>query len=60
MLSAECEKLEAQSARGEADFKLEQYGQMTDRLGRCLQRLGLKRVQRDVKSIVQSFAEASK
>jgi hypothetical protein len=37
MLSAECERLEALSARGEAKFDLDQYGQMTDRLGRCLQ-----------------------
>jgi hypothetical protein len=50
MLSAECEKLEAQSARGDAEFDLEQYGQMTDRLGRCLARLGLERRQRPVEA----------
>jgi hypothetical protein len=48
MLSAECEKLEAMSARGDGEFDLEQYGQMTDRLGRCLQRIGLERRSRDV------------
>ena len=47
LLSAECEKLEAISVRGET-INLEVYGALTDRLGRALQRLGLKRVARDV------------
>jgi hypothetical protein len=47
LLSAECEKLEAMSVRGET-INLEVYGALTDRLGRALQRLGLKRVARDI------------
>lgn len=47
MLSAECEKLEAQSARGEVEFDLEIYGIMCDRLGRLFGRLGLEREARD-------------
>ena len=48
MLSAECEKLEAMAARGEGEFDIEAYGQLTDRLGRCLQRIGLERRARTV------------
>lgn len=46
-LSIECEKLEGLAVLGK-DIDLDLYGQMTDRLGRCLQRLGLKRVARNV------------
>ena len=48
MLSAECEKLEAQSARGEAEFNVDLYGQMCDRLGRLFGRLGLERKAREI------------
>ena len=41
-LSVMCEKLEGEIAQG-GDVDLEQYGQMCDRLGRCFNRLGLKR-----------------
>jgi hypothetical protein len=37
-----CERLEGEAAAGH-DIDLEQYGTLTDRLGRCFQRLGLKR-----------------
>jgi hypothetical protein len=37
MPSADCKRLEALSARGEADFNVELYGQMCDRLGRLFQ-----------------------
>ena len=46
-LSIACEKLEGEIATGK-DIDLEQYGQLTDRLGRCFNRLGLKRQARDV------------
>jgi hypothetical protein len=46
MLSAECERQEAMAARGEAEFDIELYGMLTDRLGRVLDRIGLKRVAR--------------
>ncbi len=41
-LSIACEKLEGEAAAGH-DIDLDQNGQLTDRLGRCFQRLGLKR-----------------
>jgi hypothetical protein len=37
-----CEKMEGRAAVGE-DIDLEQYGRLTDRLGRAFQRLGLQR-----------------
>jgi hypothetical protein len=40
-ISLECEKLEAAALSGGA-INLETYGQLTDRLGRALQRLGLQ------------------
>ena len=47
MLSAEAERLEAMAVRGET-FDCEAYGQLTDRLGRTLQRIGLRRVAHEV------------
>jgi hypothetical protein len=46
-IAIECEKLEGAAAAGAA-IDLETYGQLTDRLGRAFQRLGLKRQPRDV------------
>jgi hypothetical protein len=43
LISVECEKLESRSVAGEA-IDLELFGTLTDRLGRTLQRIGLKRV----------------
>jgi hypothetical protein len=37
----ECEKMEGRAAAGE-DINVDQYGQLTDRLGRIYRRLGLK------------------
>lgn len=37
-----CERMEGEMAAG-ADINTEQYGALTDRLGRCFQRLGLER-----------------
>jgi hypothetical protein len=42
-----CEKMEGEAAAGN-EINLEVYGTLTDRLGRCFQRLGLKRQARDV------------
>ncbi len=47
MLAVECEKIEALGVAGKA-IDLEQYGQLTDRIGRCFQRLGLRRQPRDL------------
>jgi hypothetical protein len=41
-----CERLEGEAAAGN-EINLEVYGTLTDRLGRCFQRLGLKRQARD-------------
>jgi hypothetical protein len=47
MISIRCEEMEAESVSGQR-IDLDLYGKLTDRLGRCLQRLGIKRVPRDV------------
>jgi hypothetical protein len=47
LLSTECERMEAKAVAGE-EIDLDVFGQLTDRLGRAFQRLGLKRVKRDV------------
>ena len=47
MISIKCEEIEARGAAGES-IDLEVFGKLTDRLGRCLQRLGIKRQLRDV------------
>jgi hypothetical protein len=46
-ISIECEKMEGIAAGGEP-IDVERYGALTDRLGRCFQRLGLRRQQREV------------
>jgi hypothetical protein len=52
-LAVEAEKLEARSI-GE-DIDLDRFGMMTDRLGRALWRLRLKRVPRDVTPDLKSY-----
>jgi hypothetical protein len=47
MLSVECEMMESAAVAG-LPFDLEVYGQLTDRLGRVFQRLGLRRVKHDM------------
>ena len=54
LLAVEAEKLEAQSISGE-DIDVDRFGMMTDRLGRALSRLGLKRVPRDVTPDLKSY-----
>jgi hypothetical protein len=52
-----CERMEGEAALGH-EIDLEQYGTLTDRLGRCFQRLGLRRQARDVTpSIAEITAE---
>ena len=46
-ISIACERMEGEAALGK-EINLDTYGTLTDRLGRALQRLGLKRVPRDV------------
>jgi hypothetical protein len=50
MLSAESERMEAASVRGEA-FDIDSYGALCDRLGRLFQRIGLRRVPRDATTL---------
>jgi hypothetical protein len=42
-----CERMEGEAAAGN-EINLEIYGALTDRLGRCFQRLGLKRQAREI------------
>jgi hypothetical protein len=46
-ISIACEKMEGQVAEG-IEIDLDGYGQLTDRLGRCFMRLGLKRQARNI------------
>lgn len=55
-MSIQCEGLEADMVAGRP-FDVETFGQLTDRLGRCFQRLGLRRVQKDVPDL-QSYLAA--
>jgi hypothetical protein len=57
MLSAECERMEADSALG-LPFNVDTYGMLADRLGRALTRLGLKRVAKDVTPTLQDYLAA--
>jgi hypothetical protein len=58
MLSVECEKMESAGVAG-ATIDLESYGQLTDRLGRAFQRLGLRRVPRDVTPTLAEYLAAN-
>ena len=46
-IAIECEKLEGVAAAGN-EINLDTYGRLSDRLGRCFARLGLKRAARNV------------
>jgi hypothetical protein len=58
-ISIQCEKMEGEAAAGN-DIDLEQYGRLTDRLGRGFQRLGLKRQQRDVTPTLEEYVAAKR
>jgi hypothetical protein len=58
MLSAESERMEALAARGEAEFDIDLYGMICDRLGRLFGRLGLERKSRDVTPSLSSYLQA--
>jgi hypothetical protein len=58
MLSAESERMEALAARGEAEFDIDLYGMICDRLGRLFGRLGLERVSRDITPSLQGYLQA--
>jgi hypothetical protein len=54
MISIKCEEMESHGAQGE-QIDLDVFGKLTDRLGRTLQRLGIKRVPRDVTPSVSDY-----
>jgi hypothetical protein len=56
-MSLTCELMEAEAVAGRA-FDIDCFGELTDRLGRCLQRLGLERRQRDVTPSLQDYLQA--
>ena len=58
MLSVECEIMESAAVAGQP-FDLDVYGQLTDRLGRAFQRLGLKRVMHDVTPDLGAYLTAT-
>jgi hypothetical protein len=51
-----CERMEGEAAAGGA-IDIDAYGTLTDRLGRCFARLGLKRVSRDVTPTLRQYIE---
>jgi hypothetical protein len=55
-LSIECEKLDASALLGEP-IDLAAYGMLVDRLGRAFQRLGLKRVAREIEPDLNAYIE---
>ena len=56
LMSVQCEELETLALAQGQEIDLDQYGQLSDRIGRCFARLGLKRIRRD---ITPSIAEIS-
>jgi hypothetical protein len=58
-ISIMCEKLEGEAAAGNK-VNLEQYGTLTDRLGRCFQRLGLERVAKNITPTLQQYLASIK
>jgi hypothetical protein len=55
-LSIVCEKMEGEAAAG-AEINLQTYGELTDRLGRCLQRLGIKNLKRQARDVTPSLGD---
>jgi hypothetical protein len=53
-ISIACEQMEGTTAQGR-DIDLDQYGTLTDRLGRVFQRLGLERRPRDVTPSLEQY-----
>ena len=56
-LSVTAEGMEVDAVSGKA-FDIDLYEQLTDRLGRCFQRLGLERVARNVSPTLKDYLEA--
>jgi hypothetical protein len=56
LIAVECEKIEGQAVTG-ATIDLDCYGQLTDRLGRAFQRLGLKRQAKNITPHLRDYLE---
>jgi hypothetical protein len=56
-MSMHCELMEAEAVAGRV-FDIDVFGTLTDRLGRCLQRLGLERVSRDCTPSLSAYLQA--
>ena len=57
-ISIECEKMEGEAAAG-APFDVVTYGMLTDRLGRVLERLGLRRQPRFAGNVIDNAGDVS-
>jgi hypothetical protein len=55
-MSVTCEELETRAMAQGEDIDLDRYGMLSDRIGRCFQRLGLKRVSRNVTPSIAEVA----
>ncbi|MFZ3326011.1 MAG: hypothetical protein WA231_09025 [Methylocella sp.] len=53
--TAECMEVDAVAGK---PFDIDLFGQLTDRLGRCFQRLGLERKSRDVTPTLRDYLQA--
>ena len=58
-ISIACERMEGEAALGN-EINLDAYGTLTDRLGRALQRLGLRRVPRDVSPTLAEYLASTR
>jgi hypothetical protein len=56
MISIKCEEMESRGASSQS-IDLDVFGKLTDRLGRTLQRLGIKRVLKNITPSVADYVE---
>jgi hypothetical protein len=56
LISVTCEEMEQAAVAGK-EFDIETFGRLTDRLGRCFERLGLKREARNVTQTLEGYLE---
>jgi hypothetical protein len=56
-MSMQCELMEAEAVAGR-EFDADLFGQITDRLGRCLERIGLRRRARDITPSLSSYLQS--
>jgi hypothetical protein len=57
LLAVQCEEIEGRAVLGE-EIDLDAYGMMTDRLGRAFQRLGLKRIAKNITPAIDDYLAA--